>query len=1131
MGRVEIKNSLILFLFSSLIFTGYSGDGKKCVNSVQSSEGNYYLFDVNNISMPMSNAGVFADLSSGLGVPPPPTGAKYDGMTVLYSGGFLLGGYNANILFMNGVATATRVHDYQAGKVGSDKLDPKFKIYVLKNSDPHFGTSWQEWKAAVELGAEFYDGDGDGSYNPIDKNKNGKWDDDEDRPGLIGDETAWCVFNDGVPAAQRRWPEINPLGIEIHQTVFGYKNIESLSNTIFVKYKLINTGRITSKLDSVIFSFWTDPDIGNYNDDLVGCDTLLSTGFAYNNGFDNEFGYNPPALLTQIVQGPQAYIPGTTFIDANGNSKFDDGDTPIESAKLFSSELSPQKTAAGARNLKSSSFIYTICAHPTLGEPSIPSEFYHFLNGRNKIGEYLNPCTWRYGVVMGGVDCNKVNPRFVYSGDPEKKVGWIAVDSCDVRMFTNVGRFQLIENKPVEIIAAYTVGRGKNDVNSVTVGKKYAALNYGLINGGLQKAAKLKETELKFRTTENRIDVMWETAEDFRYKDFLKSEFGDTVRDFKFEAYELWMHRTPLLELYRSGQINSIKIGAFDVKNKIDNLFIQSDPVLREILYEKGTQLEENIYSDPLTGRIIFSVTNDPFENNKPVIKGKPYYFSLKKIAVNKPFLSLVDSKVNSWLLSGPQFILYNTNDQKMHTASPGQDFNSPYDFLAIAKSSGPSESKVWFEEIDKDKITGDDYELSFIKNGSDSLYSMLWRFRNASKNLVLLDSQKNYSNKIIFTAAEGLTPNIEWIQPKVKDAVYSSLADPWYRPSVKEVSGNFYMGKDISSPIINSLGYLGSSKSTIVNYDNLRQVEIRFGKKQKAYRYVSNSLGTAFLSAGGSSSIGKPGEYFVEVPFQVWIKDSRFKEERQLACGFLERSSGFGAKPDGFWDPDTSIDLTKEYLIIFNQNFDSTGKQMEYVGYVPPSGAKTWANLRGWSPPPEAGFIAEQTARAKSPWFDALYVVGFERKSTDQFYTNGDVYTILISYVLTERDTFYYKSKSRSDALTTDERKKMIERINVYPNPYFEWENPRDYLPSYQSFITFSNLPEEVTIKIYSLSGIHVRTLNETDKQNVSSPFLNWDLKNERGNKVSSGMYIAWVSSEYGEKVLKFAIVNQRKY
>jgi hypothetical protein len=1121
---------LFIIVLTAISLVSFTNDGKKITNSAHNSTETAYYFNVNKIAMPLNNNGVLADVV----VPGYTSGAKYDDKIFLFSGGFFLGGYGgyeSNFLWVNGNASAARIGDYQAGKVGMNPSDPKAKLYILKSSDAPFGTSWNEWKTAVELGAEFYDGDGDGVYNPIDKNKNGIWDSNEDRPGLIGDETAWCVYNDGVPADQRRFPDVNPLGIEIHQTVFVYRNVESLSNTIFVKYKLINTGRITSKLDSVIFSFWTDPDIGHYNDDRVGCDTILSTGFAYNNGFDAEFGYNPPALFTQIIQGPQAYIPGTTFIDANGNGKFDEGDTPLESAKLFLSEISQQKTVAGAKNLKSSSFIYTICAHPRLGEPSTPSEFYHFLNGRNRIGEYLNPCTWRYGVIMGGVDCSKVNPKFVYSGDPEKKIGWIAIDSCDVRMFTNVGRFQLIENKPVEIIAAYTVGRGENDVNSVTVGKKYAALNYGFMNGGLQKAAKLIETELKFRTTENRIDVIWGTAEDFRYKDFLKSDFGDTVRNLQFEAYELWMHRTPSLELYRSGQINSVKIAAFDVKNKIDNLFIQSDPVLRDRLFEKGIQLDETIYSNPATGRILFTITNDPFNNDKPIVKGKTYYFSLKKIAVNKAFISLVDSKVNSWLLSGPRFSLFNTNDQKIHSASPGQDLNSPYTFETIAKSSGASESKVWFEEIDKDKITGDDYEISFIKNRYDSLYSMLWRFKNVSRDSVLLDSQKYYRDKHIFTSAEGLAPHIEWIEPKVKDAIYSSVTDPWYRPAVKEVSGNFYMGRDISSQIINSLGYTGSLKSSLIKYDNLRQVEIRFGKKQRAYRYVSNSLGTAYQSAGGASSVGKPGEYFVEVPFQIWVKDSRFKEEQQLACGFLERLIGSGAKPDGIWDPGINIADSKEYIIIFNSSYDSTGKQLEYVGYIPVTGTKTWANLRGWTPPLEAGFTAEQTARAKSPWFDALYVVGLERKSLDQFYTDGDVYTIPISYVLTERDTFYYKSKSKSDALTTDERKKMIERINVYPNPYFEWENPRDYLPMYQSFITFSNLPEEVTIKIYSLSGIHVRTLNETNKQNIASPFLNWDLKNESGNKASSGMYIAWVSSKYGEKVLKFAIVNQRKY
>jgi hypothetical protein len=29
--------------------------------------------------------------------------------------------------------------------------------------------AWQDWKDAVDLGADFYDGDGDGVYNPVDK--------------------------------------------------------------------------------------------------------------------------------------------------------------------------------------------------------------------------------------------------------------------------------------------------------------------------------------------------------------------------------------------------------------------------------------------------------------------------------------------------------------------------------------------------------------------------------------------------------------------------------------------------------------------------------------------------------------------------------------------------------------------------------------------------------------------------------------------------------------------------------------------------------------------------------------------------------------------------------------------------
>jgi hypothetical protein len=81
------------------------------------------------------------------------------------------------------------------------------------------------------------------------------------------------------------------------------------------------------------------------------------------------------------------------------------------------------------------------------------------------------------------------------------------------------------------------------------------------------------------------------------------------------------------------------------------------------------------------------------------------------------------------------------------------------------------------------------------------------------------------------------------------------------------------------------------------------------------------------------------------------------------------------------------------------------------------------------------------------------------------------------------------------------------------------------------EPFVTFSNLPEEVSIKIYSLSGQLLRTLGIADKSSPTSPFLRWDLQNESGLRVASGMYFAIVTSpKFGEKVLKFAIIMPQK-
>ena len=106
-------------------------------------------------------------------------------------------------MWAKGILSASRIEDYQPGKVGSNPILDKNVVYSLRLNDNPFGLSWQNWSGAVNLGAKYYDGNHDGLYNPIDLNNNGIWDANEDRPDLIGDLTAWCVYNDGVPSSQR----------------------------------------------------------------------------------------------------------------------------------------------------------------------------------------------------------------------------------------------------------------------------------------------------------------------------------------------------------------------------------------------------------------------------------------------------------------------------------------------------------------------------------------------------------------------------------------------------------------------------------------------------------------------------------------------------------------------------------------------------------------------------------------------------------------------------------------------------------------------------------------------------------------------------------------------------------------
>jgi hypothetical protein len=377
----------------------------------------------------------------------------YDEGIFLFSSGFFLSGYSNGILWSNAVATSTLVEDYFPGTVNSDPDDPLFDYYIINRDDEPFGVKWQRWKDAVALGAEFYDGDNDGIYNPHDKNWNGTWDFNEDMPLLIGDITAWCIYNDGMPAYQRRW-QSEPQGIEIRQTVFA-ANQPDLENVIFIRYVILNSATVSNSLDSVYFGIWEDADIGNFVDDVVGCDTLLNSGFYYNNQPDNIYGENQPSFFTSFLQGP--------LIQTGISS---------DTAKNNLGELIGSTIISGAVNCNMSASVFFIGGDSNLSDPATANEARCYLLGKNKVCIYPDPCTFPYCEVRGGVDCNQINPLYWASGDPVTNTGWINTQKRDHKNLISTGPFQLDKDKPQDIIVAYVMGRGTDYFNSITVARE-----------------------------------------------------------------------------------------------------------------------------------------------------------------------------------------------------------------------------------------------------------------------------------------------------------------------------------------------------------------------------------------------------------------------------------------------------------------------------------------------------------------------------------------------------------------------------------------------------------------------------------------------------------------------------------
>jgi hypothetical protein len=1183
---MRIKKFLYYLRFAPFIILllslsyGFKGDNKKGGSKLNKSVihmnkttsgkvGDGYRININNLDVPVNNKGIIAEVDlpdNGT------TNGYYLGHEFLFSGGFFLSGTRNGSPWANAVAAATLVEDYVPGTVESGQTDPRAQLYVLNSQDQPFSQSWQDWKDAVDLGADFYDGDGDGQYNPVDLNGNGVWDPDEDAPDLLGDETVWCVYNDGLPASQRRWTTISPMGIEIRQTVFGFASAGAIGNLLFVRYRIkyvgLNKPDDPESLNDVYFGVWADPDVGEvdgYNHNLVGCDTTRNSGYTYlKDPSPQDWGNQPPCFMIDFFSGPLAYIPGITFIDNNGDGIYNTGDTPLDSAISVRGNVLGIKSYPGARNQPLSSFVEYINGDPVLNDPDNAIQARNLILGLSRTGEVVDPCNWSYGEVQSGTDCAQVDPRFWYSGDPVANTGWINTAPADIRQMSNTGPFILKKGEEQEIVVAYVVGQGNSPLNSITVtkqiddGAQYIFDHNFVAPTPPPPVTAESQSALQVGSGEDFIDLIWDTAPQFNFVDST-----DAYND-HFQGYKIYAYKSNTTAPTVNNESNRKLIATYTADNFIQDVYTTNATGGEEILYKQPDstyQLDPDLYGSS-NGRLRIRITEDPFTGT-PLIKGKPYYFSIVGYALNWFALIYKDDPsqplgtVGNYLIDPLAFVGNVENIEKIIPVTMGENlYTPPFPVQSSTHQEGYSDGEVGYDIVQPDNLKGDDYKITFMKDSSSASYKMFWKLTNTTTNSVLADSMDQYTLGSSVTAGqvyEGFIPRVKPLTTTIGTSSYEPSANIWYSDfDPTRGTGVYYVGKDIpqGGPITLTNNTLAQSDA--IHADDLRRVELRFGENGKAYRYLNGFIPTTPIPSSkkssyfyapritaddtvGNGEVGKLGEGFVDVPFTAWVVDERYDiPDKQLAVGFIEMSKDYGGQPDGIWNPTDSLLATSEVIVIFNADYDQNGGQIEYTGGNF-NGTDVYADLiRGFTIPADApGVTDQQRTIAKSKWFNAMYVVGLEKETPSTFYQNGDKLIIpMTTYPYTSADIFQFTTRS-SDNLTDTEGKDLFKKVNVFPNPLYGFNPATSYtnIPSDEPFVTFSNLPRDITITIYSLSGNKLRTLTTDDKSSPSSPFLEWDLKNESGIRVASGLYLAIVDSpKYGQKILKFSIIMPQK-
>lgn len=191
-----------------------------------------------------------------------------------------------------------------------------------------------------------------------------------------------------------------------------------------------------------------------------------------------------------------------------------------------------------------------------------------------------------------------------------------------------------------------------------------------------------------------------------------------------------------------------------------------------------------------------------------------------------------------------------------------------------------------------------------------------------------------------------------------------------------------------------------------------------------------------------------------------------------------------------------------------------------------------------GWS---------DEYVRADTPDFFRIYIRGgyVYIRDPNQEISAGDVFTVEMGGVSAPRDGDEFLLTTKEETLDAENIEADLGKIRVVPNPYFVTN--RAVLSEGTDKIFFTHLPPHCTIRIYTLAGELVRTIeheshatyhpnvapDDRSLQGDKGGTASFELLNRYNQALASGIYIYHVEARdesdtvVGNKIGRFAIIR----